>query len=513
MSRGQLWHGRTGMPHEVLLAFLAIPIVVLLAACGASEPAATTAPAAAAPSASIELIRVTGANPFAGLPGCGRNDFFGSKFESAEVEPMLAVNPANPDDLVATWFQDASLTYASAVSRDGGRSWRTYTVPGISACDGGGAHAAADSWLSIGPDGAIYLSGFSVFLDALPAPLPTRTTMQVSRGAFTSDGGLHWSAPSVVQAGFGVFHDRPVVTADPRRPGTAYVLWNDGTQVPPLVVQPLMFARSDNGGATWSNPALVHLPPVGVSHEGEIHVLPDGTLLATYAVIRTNPLAHQMLAKRSLDGGRTWPLLAVTIAESPAGALQPTGGDCRTLAAPVRDAEGGAPCVQMPENELSADIGPDGSIHVAWAHWMSAGHSEIRVSRSTDGGRSWSAPTSVSAASGGKAIPALAVAADGTVGVSWYDFRSDVAGDEWFSGEVWFAQSGDGGASWRERRIAGPFDMRSAPHRLIPFPGLFLGDYFGLVALPDGFGALFALPAPYAVEGTTDLFYARVEIN
>lgn len=490
-------------------AFTALGTACLVA-CG---PAPDAKVGRAAPADEARLVRITGGNPFLDLPGCGPNAFFGSNFEGAEVEPMVAVSPANPDDLVATWFQDASLTYVTAVSRDGGRNWRTVPVPGISACDGGTAQAGADSWLSIGPDETVYLSGFSVHLDALPVPLPTRTTMQVSRGTFAPGNDIAWSAPSVVQAGAGVFHDRPVVTAHPTEPGRAYVLWNDGTQVPPAIVQPLMFSTSDDGGVTWSAPALVHLPPAGISHEGRIHALGDGALLATFMVIATHPFTHQLLSKRSEDGGRTWQAVPTTIAEIPAGPAVPVHGDCRTLAAPIRDEDHGPRCVQMPEQELFADVAPDGSVFATWAQRVADDQSAVRVSRSFDGGRTWLPSVSVSPAAGEKAIPALAIASDGTLGVAWYDFRSDVAGDGLFSSEVWFAHSRDNGATWHEERLAGPFDMNTAPYRLIPVEGLFLGDYFGLVPVDGGFGAVFALPAPYAVAGTTDLFFAKVRVG
>ena len=40
--------------------------------------------------------------------------------------------------------------------------------------------------------------------------------------------------------------------------------------------------------------------------------------------------------------------------------------------------------------------------------------------------------------------------------------------------------------------------------------GHFLGDYQGLVAVPDGFGAVFAAARPLATAGPSDIFFARV---
>ena len=55
--------------------------------------------------------------------------------------------------------------------------------------------------------------------------------------------------------------------------------------------------------------------------------------------------------------------------------------------------------------------------------------------------------------------------------------------------------------------MAGPFDLRSAP--AVRF-GPFIGDYMGLVGLPDGFGALFVQAAPQAKNGPTDVFFEKI---
>lgn len=103
----------------------------------------------------------------------------------------------------------------------------------------------------------------------------------------------------------------------------------------------------------------------------------------------------------------------------------------------------------------------------------------------------------------------VAVAGDGAVGVTYYDDRRDVLGDGLYRSDVRFAHSHDGGRTWNEARLAG-FDLRSALLRKIPVRGLFVGDYSGLVPLPRGFGATFALGRPKARTSGSDVFFSRM---
>ncbi len=112
-------------------------------------------------------------------------------------------------------------------------------------------------------------------------------------------------------------------------------------------------------------------------------------------------------------------------------------------------------------------------------------------------------------------VPAVAVAGDGTVGVSWDDFRNDQgARDAALVTDVWLVHSHDGGGTWSETRLAGPYDMLTAPPTSsTSVAGRFVGDYQGLVGLPTGFAALFAQAKPQARTGPSDVFFARVHLG
>jgi hypothetical protein len=121
----------------------------------------------------------------------------------------------------------------------------------------------------------------------------------------------------------------------------------------------------------------------------------------------------------------------------------------------------------------------------------------------------------------------VAVAADGAVGVTYYDFRNDCPGDGELTTDVWFSHSHDRGATWdvdqrsgEAEHVAGPFDMRSVFDPTSPETAFGLAAFNGLAALPRGFAASFvqALPGAGAdcvgggctLEPPTDVFFARV---
>jgi hypothetical protein len=92
------------------------------------------------------------------------------------------------------------------------------------------------------------------------------------------------------------------------------------------------------------------------------------------------------------------------------------------------------------------------------------------------------------------------VAANGTVGVTSYDFRTNTAAagaptDDWLVRCP--SSSGDctNPASWSETHVAGPFDIETAPVAR----GYFLGDYMGLTTVGSDFNTFL----PFFVQTNT----------
>jgi hypothetical protein len=473
------------MRSRALVAGPALLAGGLLAAGTAVPAVAGPGPHAVGPYRVKELRVVSGPSPFpAGCPGAR---FDNTHVAGYETEPMISVNPASLRNLVATWKQDtapvaAARTDLVASSLDGGKTWARRAIPGLTVCTGGTADATSDPWISAAGDGTVYFSGVPGDLSSLPPPI----AVVASR---SRDGGRTWPTPVTVAPPL-VGNDTDRITGSPTLAGHAYLAWANFTGVVPRT-NTLEFSRTTNGGATWSRPVPIDQPgPFAGDYAPRILVLPGGTLLAVFARADAELELFQFYAARSLDEGRTWQPAVL------AGA--------RPLTPPLIDPGTGA---ELPQPVYpSAAAGPDGSVYIAFEDSTSPASGAIGILRSRDGGRTWTAGT-LPGVSAFAFEPAIAVDSHGTVGVTWYDMRNDRPGDDALTADMWFAHSGDHGATWRQTHIAGPTDLRPAD---LPVAN-YVGEYQGLAALRGrGFAAIFTLAAPQARNGPTDIFVARI---
>jgi hypothetical protein len=433
----------------------------------------------------VAQFAVSGLSPFPA--GCG--DVTGTVYVNAEVEPHLAVNPLNPDNLVAVWQQDrhsggAARGLVAGASFDGGRTWSMSTLP-ITNCTGGEFLRATDPWATFSPDGTVHQIALGTTGGVFGMGSVNSILVASSR-----DGGLTWSAPiPLVRDTGGFFNDKEAITADPFDPRFVYAVWD-------RLVQsgggPTMFARTTDGGATWETARAIYDPgPTKQTIGNLVRVLPDGTLVNLFTRLSdtADPSDPSLHVIRSTDRGLSW---STPIRISSFGAL---GARDPTTNAPIRD---GSVIAEMA-------VSPDGAIHVVWQDArFSQARDGIALSRSIDGGLSWSAPVRVNGDPSVWAFtPQVHVRADGVIGVTYYDLRSDTSDGPLLT-DFWLARSSDG-MNWNETHIAGAFDLTVAPQA----GGYFLGDYTGLVSAGTTFLSLYARTNA-TTANRNDIFLARI---
>jgi hypothetical protein len=384
----------------------------------------------------------------------------GRNFRNGPVEPWVAVDPRDPLHMVGVWQQDrwsnggASGLLAGA-SFDGGRTW-TRSAPAFTDCAPGGSRfaRASDPWVSISPDGTVHFISLS-----LNGPNNTHALL-ASRSA---DGGLNWTAPVTIieERGPDVFNDKETLTADPHDSRYVYAVWDrlSGLTGPNANQRgPSWFARSTDGGETWE-PARSIFDPGGNAQTigNQIVVLPDGTLVNGFMWIQnaTAPLVReerlQVAIIRSPDQGLTWSAPVVVAASRPVG---------------VSNVKTGVPVRTGSVVPAFAVDPASGALYVVWEDGQfSDGQREgIAFARSTDGGLNWSAPQQINQIPDVQAFtPAIAAARNGTLAVTYFDFRKDTDDRAVLMTSCWRLISTDGGRSWTEASLAAPFDLSAAP--------------------------------------------------
>ena len=466
-------------------------------------------------------VVASGPSPFT---GCTADDpttqqQFSTLYPNAEPEPRAAINPANPANIVGMYQQDrwnngGARGLVASTSQNGGATWQPVVIPGITKCSNGAYDRASDPWVSFAPNGDLY--AISLTFDVFDP----------SNGIFVSkstNGGASWSAPIPVAADDTFGLDKQSITADPYDSNYVYAVWDRFTSPPGFppsengrfharsYVQQAWFSRTTNGGTSWEAPRVAFNPGTQAGTIGSIiNVLPDRTLVDGLVVFSDHKQSSTQLRGvsiaviRSTDLGQTWskkPIIIAPYDPTFFGATDPDTGH------PIRS--GGLP-------DFTVDPA-NGNLYAVWEDDRpTTGVDAIQFSQSTDGGLTWSTPikinqtpTNIPAGSQQAFTPTVKVAANGTVGVTHYDFRNNTAAlglptDYWFVS----CQAGCADAShWGgEQHVAGPFDEEQAADA----GGYFLGDYEGMVTSGNAFGPFFVQAVSRAAGNPSDVFYATV---
>jgi hypothetical protein len=291
-------------------------------------------------------VRVSNGDPFAACLVGGNGSAL--NYQSAEVEPWIASNPTNTNNLIGTWQQDrwsdgGAKGQVASWSFDGGKTWGQtpqpfttcaqpfYKTPVLK------YERTSDPWVSFGPDGTAY---------AVSLPFDGDFIRNGLGAAVSRDGGKTWIRqqdidPLVARADtLNPSDDKQSVTADPLHPGWAYAVWEHfqdlfvctsapssrapvrsghdnvhrnsraatSSATPCGVNAPTFFSRTTNFGRTWSEPKLI-VPAANLEQTIDNQILVDrqtGTLYNFYDYISDNFSVDNIEMVFSKDSGATW---------------------------------------------------------------------------------------------------------------------------------------------------------------------------------------------------------------
>jgi hypothetical protein len=462
--------------RRVLLAASIVAIVALPVAVAATPDYTPGLPVVASPAASPLP------DP---CPAQAENPPDQVNYKDTEVEPQIAVNPTDQNNVIGVFQQDrwsdgAAHGLLSAVSLDGGatfvNNWAEFSacsdLPGTPFREP--LPRATDPWVSFDAAGRAYQIALAIIDGQLSDSAVT--------ASYSTDKGATWSVPADLTRDADplgiVFNDKQSITGDPNIAGRAYATWIQG-ELPGEEMSfaklahafsfrgTPVFSRTTDGGLTWSRPTAMTNANI-YAQGNQIAVLPGGTLLDVQAVlfkgsgVQPNKNAVFMAVQRSTDGGRHW---------SPAVRIAPL-----SVSAEAAD---GRP---LRVGDYLPDIAVDrqsGAVYVTWADNQGGSTNKIVLSRSTDAGKTWSTPIVVSHHDAAHSFNhAVAVANDGELATLYYDIAGNTAAAG-IPTDVYLRHSDDGGRTWSAAQLLYSFDFAKAPFAR----GLFLGDYMGLEAL------------------------------
>jgi len=430
-------------------------------------------------------------------------------FTNAEVEPSVALNPANTTNLIGTWQQDrwsdgGAHGLVAGFSLDSGATWSQTDLP-FDLCARGGLNytRASDPWVSIGPDGTAYTVSISFdetdFRNAVAA-------------ATSSNGGQTWTNLNVIKADTSsqFFNDKESVTADPVHPGVAYIVWDrlaapNGTAIIPNPEEgahnffgftgPTWFSKTTDGGQTWSTPTIINDVSAPTPQEnqtiGNVIVVDPrtDTLYDFFDAINGSGSnakgqhGFNVAFQKSTDGGATWTAPRIISNLGTVFVSDPNTGQT------IRTGD------IIPEPAIDPATG---QLYVVWqdARFSGGKFDQVAISTSTDGGTTWSTPVRVNTPEGQPAFTAtVAVNSNHTVGVTYYDFRELTPTNTTTLPTDYFIKtfspsrvlSGGIDTNVPDTQAAGPFNMLAAPFA----SGFFVGDYEGLTAVDTAFHPFF----------------------
>ena len=366
------------------------------------------------------------------------------------TEPAIAVNPNNPQKIVAVFQDNVHASY----SGDAGRSWKP--ADGVAPANFKVSGDVSVTFDSKGHAFICYIAFDKLGTFNYWAHGATRNGIFVRRSL---DGGANWEtnhfpvAEQITKPGI-PFEDKPYIVADnshSKYAGNLYVGWTRWN----LTNSQMLLSRSTDDGQTWSAPIEIDRHPGlprddnGAAEGFDGVVGPDSRFYAIWSQ------DDDIFLSISRDGGRTFSRARPIIHTAPI-----------MFAVQALERANGFPQIAIDPRSQR--------LYVAWSDYRN-GDLDIFCSTSTDQGKKWSAPVRVNSDpvhdGADQFFQWLAVdPTDSSANVLFYDRRLD---PENRTQTVTLARSVDDGRT---------FQNYAWTHDAFDAAAVFFGDYIGLAA-------------------------------
>ncbi len=330
------------------------------------------------------------------------------------------------------FFDGGASDAGFTTSTDGGAHWTPGSLPGTTTFVGGRFDRVSDPSVAFDARHNVWL------IATLPLLAGNGAGVIVNR---STDGGLHWTNPVVINADGGTDKDWIACDNTPASPfyGNCYAQWDNNAQG-----NLIQMSTSTDGGLTWGAKKTTASRQTGIG--GQPVVRPNGTVVVPIDSANETSVG----AFVSTNGGTTW-------------------SDVVTIATIREHTEGGG----LRSGPLpSAEIDGAGRVFVAWSDCRFRSRcreNDIVFSTSTNG-TTWSAvtrvPIDVRTSTVDHFLPGLGVdrsTSGGTarLGLAYYFYPTSRCSAATCRLDVGFISSADGGATWgAATQLAGPMTIR-----------------------------------------------------
>jgi hypothetical protein len=396
-----------------------------------SQRPATQAPTTALPPLAVGSAgsAVPASNPSTDFINSIKEGFTQSETSTAWCGDNVVVGYNDSGSFLESLQGRGGISFAGvSLSTDGGASFQDlgYLNPGPS----GGTLEGDPVVRCTDPRTFYYSSIFSTFT----GPFSSNTTVSVSK---STNGGLSFGNPvPAVSKDFHHFLDKPWMATDPTNPNRIYVSYTDfdssgacpGSFNERIAIE---IVRSTDGGSTWSAPVVIaevcNASPNSPFVQGsQIAVGPGGEVYTAYEAYANSPIdftsVRETRVRKSADHGQSFaPFVKVADVTFVGDGNFMQGGfrNFLDLGSIAVDQSGTA---------------SKGNVYIDWQDgrfgkspdfFGSYNYADVLMSRSTDGGATWSAPVRVNDNSkppGARGTdqyqPSLAVDNTGTLGLA-----------------------------------------------------------------------------------------------